>query len=185
MAFTVIETGTISDGDLPVDRLAAQMRLADGVADDPEQAKRLRLRLRAAIDLIERRIGRVLLSRSVTLGGRSTGQRRIELPIAPVSAVTAMSLHRAGGDVAHTLPRIEAAADRPVAILAQPIRAEEYIVMTVTAGVDAWDLVPHGLSQAVLLLAEALDAGDREILTPMVRSLLRPFERMRIGGTTR
>lgn len=185
MAMTVIETATIADGALPVDRLAGQMRLADGVTTDSEQSTRLRLRLRAAIDMIERKIGRVLLSRSVTVGGTTADGRRLSLPIGPVSSVLDAWVDRGGVNVDLPGSTIEQSSHRAVVVLALPVRQDEFVRLTLSAGYGDWPDLPDGLSQAVLLTAEALDGGAGDVLTPMALALLAPYRDVRIGGVSR
>lgn len=181
MALTVIEMGEVPDEALPVGELAAQMRLADGATDDPAQAPRLRSRLRAAIDEAERRTGKVLVMRRAVLVGYSSDARRVSLPISPVGRVMDATVQRGGADVVLGGVDVEAGTYRPAAVLADPVRDTEFLTLTVEAGYGAWEAVPPGIRQAVLLIAEALDAGEGEVLTPMAATLLAPHRLVRIG----
>ena len=182
MAVTVIEKGDVSDEALPIGELAAQMRLADGVTQDPEQSMRLRTRLRAAIDAIERRIDIVLLARTLTIAGQCEDMRRVRMPVRPVTRAVVASVRRDGLDVALAPISIENGRAEPWAVLSMPVRPSEWVELVVEAGHSDWAAVPGSLRQAVLLTAEALDAGEGEILTPMIATLLAPYRLVRIGG---
>lgn len=185
MAMTVIEVGAISDERLPLGQLAAQMRLADGVIGDPEQGLRLRSRLRAAIDLAERRLGKILLLRDVILDGPVEGGRRIRLPVAPVAGIVDAAVIRGGIETPLGAVSIEAAGEGAVAVLSVPVGVDETVRMTVTAGFGDWAAIPEGVAQAVLLIAEALDAGEGPALVPMAETLLAPYRAVRIGRVGR
>lgn len=181
MAMIVTDSGGIADELLPVAELAVQMRLADGVVAAPDQAERLRLRLRAAMDIVERRIARVLIERDVTLTGTVEDGRRVRLPIAPVSAFLAGTVRRGGVDLSFGAGSIEADGHRTVAILPVSVRSEETVRLTLRAGYGAWAAIPDALRQAVLLTAEALDAGEGPGVVATVDTLLSPFRVIRLG----
>lgn len=182
MAITAIDMGEIADVALPVEELAVQMRLADGVLDDPVQSARLLARLRAAVDEVERRTGLLLFARQMTLAGSTPGARRVRLPVRPVAEVVDAFVLRAGSRVSVGPVTMEEGPAEALVVLAQPVRDTEHLMLDVVAGYESWGAVPASLRQAVLLIAEALDAGDGEILSPMAASLLAPFRRLRIGG---
>lgn len=181
MAVSVIEKGEVSDGALPVGELVAQMRLADGVTNDPEQAARLRARLRAAIDAVERRTGMIILARTVTLAGQAEDARRIRLPVRPVIRTVVATVKRDGIEMALGPVGLEPGGDQAVAILSAPVRDAEYLSLVCEAGHASWMAVPASLRQAILLVAEALDAGEGVVLTPVAESLLAAFRDVRIG----
>lgn len=183
MGMTVIEVEAILDGMLPIGRLAAQMRLADGVTADPEQLERLRLRLGAAVDAVERRLGRMLIARTVTLAGTSAGGRQVMVPIHPVTTVTSVSVRRGGVEVPLDVVSIEPMADRCAVLLSMPVRPDEALRVSVIAGYGEWTAIPPAMGQAVLLMAEALDAGEGPALVPMAETLLAPYRPVRIGRT--
>ena len=181
MGMTVIEVDAVADAMLPVGPLVAQMRLADGVTTDPEQLERLRSRLRAAIDLVERRLGRILLARKVTFAGSGPGGRRVSVPTQPVADDVVVTVRRGGSDMAIDVLALERGADGAVVVLASPVRTDEAFRVVLTAGAEAWPDVSAGIAQAILLTAEALDAGEGEALVPMVETLLAPYRVVRIG----
>lgn len=181
MAMTVIDPGRVADEMLPVAELAVQMRLADGVAASPDQADRLRLRLRAAIDAVERRIGKVLIAREMVLVGNVEDGRRTRLPVAPVEALLAATVRRGEADLTLGPGAVEIDAHRPVAVLPASVRGTEIVRLTVRAGFGSWSAVPDALRQAVLLTAEALDAGEEPGLVGTVEALLAPFREIRLG----
>lgn len=185
MTMTVIETERVADVALPVMQLAVQMRLADGVAASPDQAERLRLRLRAALDAVERDTGRILLARTITLGITRGGQMALLLPFAPVGPQAGVSVERAGVQVDLGPTRVEADAHRPRLELPQGVAIDETVRVTVQAGFGTWDQVPDGLRQAVLLTAEMFDVGGAAELQPVIDALLKPFRSIRLGRADR
>lgn len=182
MAMTVMDSQGIADEMLPVEDLAAQMRLADGYDDVPGLSARLRLRLRAAIGTVERRLGKALIGREFVLSGIAGGGRRVVLPIAPVDAVVSVSVTRGGVSVALGGASVTPGPVHPVAVLRQDVREGEGLRITVRAGFGPWTAVPSDLQQAVLLTAEALDAGEGHGLGETAQALLAPFRTVRIGG---
>ncbi len=185
MAMTVIDSEGIADGALPVAELAAQMRLADGFDVVPGLAARLRLRLRAAIGTVERRLGKAVIGREFTLAGPAQGGRRVVLPIAPVTGVVGVSVTRDGVPVLLGQAVVEEDCDHPVIVLPQSVGQGEWLRLTVQAGYGPWEAVPVDLRQAVLLTAEALDAGEGYGLGEAAQALLAPFRSVRIGRAGR
>ena len=183
MPMTVIDSQGIPDESLPIVELAAQMRLADSYETVPGQEARLRLRLRASIGAVERRIGKAIIRREFILAGEVKAGTRIQLPIAPVDAIVSVSAARAGALFSLGNARIEPDAHRPVAVMKQAVIDGEWVRMTVKAGFGTWVEVPEALRQAVLLMAEALDAGEGPGLVPMAETLIAPFRSIRIGST--
>ncbi|WP_299818571.1 hypothetical protein [uncultured Jannaschia sp.] len=183
MSMTVIDSQGIADESLPVAELAAQMRLADQYETVSGQASRLRLRIRAAIGAVERRLGKVLIRREFTLAGEVGGGMRIPLPIAPVESIITVSAARAGVLFALGEARVLADAHRPVALMNRPVNDGEWVRMTVQAGYGDWPDIPEALRQAVLLMAEVLDAGAGPGLIPLAETLVAPFRDIRVGGT--
>lgn len=183
MAMTVIDSQGIADEMLPVEQLAAQMRLADGVDEVPGLAARLRLRLRAAIGTVERRLGKAVIGREFVLSGMAQGGRRVVLPIAPVDEVVGVSVTRDGVPIDLGTATVEPDTDCPVVVLPYPVGQGEWLRITVRAGFGPWNAVPDDLQQAVLLTAEALDAGEGHGLSEAAAALLAPFRTIRIGGT--
>lgn len=179
MVLMVLETEALADGALPVQQLAANMRLADGYAAVPGQEERLRLRLRAAIGAIERRLGRVLIDREVVLTG-SGGSDRIAVPVRPVNSLVLVEEIGAGPWSAVAGARLEEDATGVALVLPGAPSDASRLRVVVRAGYGAWDDVPSELGQAVLGWAEALDLG--EPVPAEVERLLGPWRLLRLGG---
>lgn len=182
MAMTVIDSEGIADEMLPVEQLAAQMRLADGYDDVPGLSARLRLRLRAAIGTVERQLGKALIGREFTFSGTAGGGRKVVLPMAPVNSVVSVSVTRNGASIPLGKALVAPYAVRPVVTLEQAVAEGEWLRITVVAGYGPWSAVPDDLQQAVLLTAEALDAGEGNGLGEAAQALLAPFRNVRLGG---
>ncbi|WP_299651730.1 hypothetical protein [uncultured Jannaschia sp.] len=182
MPMTVVDSQGIAEESLPVSELVAQLRLADQYESVPGQEARLKLRLRSAIGAVERRLGKVLIRREFILAGEVKGGTRIVLPIAPVDSVISVSASRAGALFSLGEAMIEPDGHQPVAVMKHAINEGEWVRMTVHAGFGDWPDVPDALRQAVLLMAEALDAGDGPGLVPMAEALVAPFRNIRVGS---
>ncbi len=183
MAMTVIDSEGIADEMLPVEQLAAQMRLADGYDEVPGVSARLRLRLRAAIGTVERRLGKALIRREFVLSGTARGGCRVVLPIAPVDAVMSVFLLRNGISIPLGDALVAPDAVHPVVILQQTVAEGDWLRISARAGFGPWSAIPDDLQQAVLLTAEALDAGEGHGLGKAAAALVAPFRSVRIGGT--
>ncbi len=146
---------------LPVAEFRDHLRLGTGFADLGAEDAALLSYLRAAIAAIEGRTAKALISRAfrLTLTGWRWGDMQT-LPIAPVSAVTALRLVDAAGaetpvaagwrlvpDMAR--PRIEALG---AALPAIPTGGRVEIDFTAGFGAS-WSALPVDLAQAVFLLA--------------------------------
>lgn len=94
----LIEETSVPDSALPVEAFKAHLRLGTGFSDDALQDAVLASFLRAAMAAIEARTGKILLDRefswSLTSWCNAGGQA---LPIAPVTALTEMTLRAADG----------------------------------------------------------------------------------------
>ncbi len=158
----LIEETAIADAALPVDQFKAHLRLGTGFAEDNVQDEVLKGFLRAAIAAIEARTGKVLITRdfSWSLSGWRDSESEV-LPVAPVTAIGAVTETDAGGDEtvwdagAYRLeqdsqrPRL-----RPSASGLPAIASGGSVKITFTAGMAAnWGGLPADLGQAVLLLA--------------------------------
>ncbi|GAB4269089.1 MAG: hypothetical protein Kow0013_20390 [Pararhodobacter sp.] len=158
----LIETSTVSDGALPVDALRAHLRLGTGFADETTGDALLMQYLRAALAAIEARTGKALFVRDFLMTlSRWRWSDAQALPLAPVSAVAAVTLRDATG--APTL--IDAARYRLVidrhrpqiiatgAVLPQ-VPPSGSVEIAFTAGFGTtWEAIPDDLRQAVMLLA--------------------------------
>jgi len=160
----LIETGSVATAALPVAELRDHLRLGTGFADIGALDAMLEACLRAAIGAIEGRTAKALLSRDfrLTLDAWRGGTEGQPLPLAPVSAVRALSLEDAAG----TTHPVDPDTYRLAADLARPrligcgaaglpaIPADGRAVIEFTAGFGPdWPSVPVDLRQAVMLLA--------------------------------
>ena len=158
----LIETSAVLDGDLPVAEFRAHLRLGTGFADDTSGDALLVRYLRAAIAAIEARTGKALMSRGFRLTlDRWRWADAQALPVAPVTAVSAVTLIDAAGDETVVDParwRLVVDRHRPQilatgAVLPQ-VPTNGAVTVDFTAGFGAvWDAVPDDLREAVLLLA--------------------------------
>lgn len=164
----LIETSAIQDGDLPLAAFRAHLRLGTGFADEATPDPLLAQYLRAAIAAIEGRIGKALLARGFRLVlTRWRWPDAQALPVAPVSAVAAVTLFDAQGVPVVADPgtwRLVADRHRPQivatgAILPQ-VPAQGAAHVDFTAGfAPTWDGVPDDLRQAAMLLAAQFYEG--------------------------
>lgn len=167
---------------VPVRAFAEHLRLGTGFADDGAEDQVLELYLRAAMAAVEARIGRALLARAftwtVTRWREDVSQG---LPIAPVSAVEAITLINAdGGELAvepeawsvlrdaHR-PRLVGRFGRALPAIPRGGHAEIRFVAGFGPG---WQDVPADLRQAVFLLAAHYYENRAE---PSVGSASMPF----------
>ena len=147
---------------LPLDQFKAHLRLGTGFSDGDVQDPVLESFLRAAMAAIEARTGKVLIERSFTWKlSEWRDQQGQALPVAPVVAITDLSLRKADDTAEVVEPteyRLEENTHRPV------LRPMGHALPTIpTGGVaeiafDAgmttdWGTLPADLGQAVLLLA--------------------------------
>lgn len=147
---------------LPLAQFKAHLRLGTGFSEDGLQDVVLESFLRAAMAAIEARTGKVLLARgfSWTLS-RWRDPAAQPLPVAPVSAVTAVILRGRGESeevIDPALYRLERDAQRPairpLGTALPVIPAGGTAEIAFEAGfADAWGDLPADLAHAVLLLA--------------------------------
>lgn len=161
------EETTIPGVALPVQGLKDHLRLGSGFADDGMQDGLIETYLRAAIAAIEGRIGKALIARQFRWrieDWRSLSEQA--LPIAPVSAITSVTVYDAVGTgslMAASSYNLVPDTHRPrlVArgILLPTVPDDGRVEIVFGAGFGpAWANVPADLAQAVLLLA----AGNYE-----------------------
>ncbi|MWD28079.1 hypothetical protein E0K89_011380 [Aquicoccus sp. SCR17] len=155
------ETG-VPQAALPVADFKAHLRLGSGFAEDDLQDTVLEGFLRAAITAIEGRTGKVLITRSFCWE-IAEWRDPVEqgLPLAPVTAVTSLTLVGATGAEEVVAPerfrlvkddqrpRIEATG---MALPAIPTEGVARLVL-VAGHAACWGELPADLGQAVLLLA--------------------------------
>lgn len=187
----VTETTPVAQSALPVARLKEHLRLASGFAEDQIQDALLAGFLRAALTAIETRTSKALIRRAFTITLNDWAPRT-RLPMAPVAAITGLSL-KEGGTMS-ALPAsqyaLEEDAQAPVMIGHDlpgmgPGRS---LVISLEAGYAAsFDAIPADLAQAVMMLAAhyyeyrnetALGAGCMPF---GVTALIEGYRPLRIG----
>ena len=94
------ETAALDDSALPVADFRAHLRLGAGFADEESQDGELAGFLRAALGVVEARIGKALIIRGFRLVlSRWRWADAQVLPVAPVVAVTSLAMRDGAGDV--------------------------------------------------------------------------------------
>jgi uncharacterized phiE125 gp8 family phage protein len=189
------EQTTVPDTALPVAQFKEHLRLGTGFADDGVQDAVLEAYLRAAIAGIEGRCGKALLSRSYrwTLTAWRDLARQV-LPVAPVSAITALSIvdrldreevidrARYGLDQDIQRPALVAAGFSLPVI---PVGGRAVIAFEAGFGPD-WAAVPADLAQAVFLLAAHLyenrGSGTEADMPKSAQMLLARWRPVRLFG---
>ena len=193
----LVEETSVPLAVLPVAQCKAHLRLGSGFSEDSLQDDVLESFLRAAVAAVEARTGKVLIARSFvwTLDDWRNDQRQ-GLPVAPVSAVSSVSLVDAAGDDAVVAPSAyRLFADglqpelRPVGGCLPVIPHNGQAEIRFEAGFGAaWDDVPADLRQAVFLLAaHYYEYRDETALSggcmPFgVTSLIERYRPVRLGG---
>lgn len=158
----LVEQTTIPSGSLPVQEFKDHLRLGTGFADDDLQDAVLEPILRAAIAAIEAHTSKVTLTRAfewpVTAWRDLAAQT---LPVAPVSAIDALSIIDRRGDqevIARSRFTLVPDTHRPklatTGFCLPPIPVNGRAVIGFQAGFGpSWAYVPADLAQAVLMLA--------------------------------
>lgn len=158
----LIEQTTVATAALPVSQFKEHMRLGTGFADDGAEDALLEALLRASMAAVEARTGKVLLERDFTwqLTAWRGGDRQA-LPVAPVTAITALTVNDRAGNATLIDPDgygLEPDTHRPHLVSAGsalptiPLGGNAVTAFTAGFGAD-WTTVPADLSQAVYLLA--------------------------------
>lgn len=191
----LIELTTIPSAEIPVRAFADHLKLGSGFADDGSQDDLLEGYLRAAMAAIEGRIGKALLTRDFAWDvTRWYMPERQGLPLAPVSAVTAVTVLSAQGEETLVDPaayRLREDLFRPavVATCLPHIPVGGFARITFTAGFGAaWADVPADLAQAVFLLAasnyeaRAAEHGKHGSMPFGVLSLIERYKTVRLLG---
>lgn len=196
----LIEQTAVPVAALPVQGLKDHLRLGTGFSDDGMQDVLIEGYLRAAIAGIERRIGKVLLSRQflwVLEAWRDLAGQA--LPVAPVTAVVSVALVDGAGVVTVVDParyRLVSDTHRPrlaaagVLLPVVPVDGKAEVVFDAGFGAT-WSGVPADLAQAVLLLAAEFyerrhEAGLVAGLPFAVQALIERWRNVRVlgGGAT-
>ncbi|MDZ4312537.1 MAG: hypothetical protein U1A24_18470 [Cypionkella sp.] len=191
------EITSVAAGALPVQALKDHLRLGSGFSDDGMQDGLIEGYLRAAMAVIEGRIGKVLLARRFKLSlqdWRQNGEQA--LPVAPVTAlvsVTLVDVNAVESVVQADRYRLMQDTHRPKLIAAGillpvvPTDGRAEVVFDAGFGV-AWASVPADLAQAVLLLASEFyenrhDLGQRVAGLPLaVQALIERWRTVRVLG---
>lgn len=158
----LVELEPVPGSALPVADLGAHLRLGTGFASDGLQDGLLASHLRAALAVIEGRIGKALISRrfrwEVPYWREAGGAQA--LPLAPVSAVIEVAVVDAWGGrvvVSDSLWRLRRDSQRPklepVSTFFPPVPEGGLAEVVFDAGFGVWAAVPADLRQAVFLLA--------------------------------
>jgi len=195
----LVDLTGIAAAELPLAELRAHLRLGTGFADDTAQDAVLEPALRAALAAIEGRTGKVILERSFRWSIRHWRSRdRQALPVAPVTALTAVSVVARNGDVtAVALDDLVLEEDphRPALLAVRaclpaiPLHGQAEV--TFVAGfAPLWSGLPADLAQAVLRLAAHYyesrheePSGDGNM--PLgVTSLIERYRTVRVLGGT-
>lgn len=194
------ESTTVPTLALPIAGFKTHLRLGTGFADDSLQDGLLESTLRAAMTMIEGRIGKVLIARRFkwTIEDWRTGAEQA-LPVAPVTSVVSVTLVD-GAEVAVVIDaaRYKLVQDthRPklvatgLALPLVPMAGRIEVVFDAGFGA-AWAAVPADLAQAVLLLAAEYyehrgESGVRDGGLPFgVVTLIERWRTVRVlgGGT--
>jgi uncharacterized phiE125 gp8 family phage protein len=193
----LVELTTVPNGVLPVAEFAAHLHLGSGFADDGSQDAVLEAYLRAALSAIEARTGKALIERSFSwqLTRWQSGDAQ-GLPIAPVSAISAVKLiTRSGDETLIDADRyyLEKDSQRPRLVASHAalpsIPAGGSVAVELVAGFGpAWVDLPVDLAQAVFLLGahyyeNRQGGGDREALMPFgVMALIEAHRTVRLLG---
>ena len=191
----LIEETTVPQAVLPVPGLRSHLRLGSGFAEDSLQDGLLEGFLRAALAAIEARTGKALIAREFTWTVERWNDAGQGLPIAPVSAISQLSM--VGRDGMPTV--IEPAKYRLVQDAVRPVLAPMgsclptipfggHAELKLTAGMSPdWGALPADLAHAVMLLAahyyEYRDETSlgRGCMPFGVTSLIERYRPLRIG----
>lgn len=195
----LVEETTVPTAALPVATFKDHMRLGSGFSDDGVQDALLESYLRAAIAAIEARTGKILIERSFSWTLiRWRDVRRQPLPVAPISAISHMTMIDSNGQEAAPDSGdwvLEPDQQRPSLCATQGLlpRIPQNGVMKLgfLAGYGPeWSDSPADLAQAVLLLATHYYdfRHDAALGTPAlpfgVSALIEPYRTVRLlmGG---
>lgn len=180
---------------LPVSFFREHLRLGTGFADDALQTDLLEGHLRAALEVVEARTGRAILTRQMRIAMPGWGDAySLRLPRCPVVTIDAVRVIAASG----TEVLVDPAKYRLVN-LAQRASVEALggfphvpgggrVQIDFTAGIaDTWSEIPASLAQAVLVIAAAFyERREGADLVPVtVQALLSPFQGRRLGFVRR
>lgn len=192
----LIEVTNVPDAALPVAAFKAHLHMGSGFDEDDAQDVILRGFLRAAMAAVEARTSKALISRD--FGWRITdwsSPAAQDLPVAPVSEVTRVSLVGPDGnesDVNAAVYWLERDGHQPrlrptAACLPTVPKRYEILVEFVAGFGPTWDDLPSDLQQAVFMLATHFyeyrhDTALSDGCMPFgVTSLIERFRPLRLG----
>ena len=180
---------------LPLGPFQEHLRLASGFAPAADQAPMLEAYLRAAMAVIEKRIGKALYERSCALRLTHWLGPEQPLPLAPVAEITEILTYDSmGGETLWPQSRYRLLPDlhRPkIAGDLPAIPTGGYALVHFEAGFGAnWTNIPADLRQAVFLLAadyyEHRHSGPEPALPQTIAKVLEPWRSLRLlGGALR
>ena len=156
------ETGTIAATALPVQELAAHLRLGHGFIDDRAEDPLLERLLREAIAVVEQRLSIALIRRGFSLEVSAWDRRgHLVLPVGPVEAVQSLEVIREGATVQlDALEWVLRAGSSRQKVTARGGGALPALESGTTARATfeagyatVWSGVPQDLSRAVMLMA--------------------------------
>lgn len=193
----LVEQTTVPGTALPVAEFKDHLRLGTGFADDAVQDEVLETYLRAAIASVEARTGKAMISRNFawTLTAWRDLARQV-LPVAPVSAITGLSIVDRFGQVEVIDPSryaLEPDTHRPsvfaLSLTLPVIPVGGSAVIEFDAGFGAsWAAVPFDLAQAVFIVAANLyenrgsGSGPAEDLPVAALTLMARWRNVRLFG---
>lgn len=197
----LVEETTVPLSALPVAEFKDHLRLGSGFSDDGIQDAVLESYLRAAMAAIEARTGKILLEREFSWSLTAwRDARRQPLPIAPVSAVSAVTITDAlggetvsEGDLWVLEPDMQRPSLQALATRLPVIPTGGTVKIGLLAGYGPeWIDLPADLAQAVMLLAAHFyefrhDLGRSSHAMPIsVQSLIESYRTVRLfmGGRT-
>ncbi len=193
----LVEQTATPKSSLPITQFKEHLRLGTGFADDGTQDALLERLLRAALKAIEARTGKILLTRGFlwsvecwrSLGGQA-------LPVAPVSAVTSLSVtDRDGAKTVYDPVEYALIPDShrprlvPTGAYLPVIPADGLAEIAFQAGFGTtWRAIPVDLAQAVLMLAahyhdNRFGDGEPSAMIPVgVSVLIQQYKTVRLLG---
>lgn len=158
----LVEETTVPQSALPVAQFKDHLRLGSGFSDDGVQDAVLESYLRAALAAIEARTGKILIERkfSWTLTAWRDARRQ-PLPVAPVNAISAVTLFDVLGQETEVDgaswqldPDMQRPSLQPVGTFLPSISSGGGVRIGMLAGFGPeWSDLPADLAQAVMLLA--------------------------------
>ena len=193
----LVELEPVPGSALPVADLGAHLRLGTGFASDGLQDGLLASHLRAALAVIEGRIGKALISRRFRweVPAWRDGGGAQALPLAPVSLVVEVALVDCWGGrvvLSDALWRLRRDSQRPklepVSTSFPPVPEGGLAQVVFDAGFGVWAAVPADLRQAVFLLAAEFYEHRHEggvvgtVLPKTVAGLIEGWRTVRLLG---